>query len=730
MRYIIWATALILAYSAPVEAQNQDADNTTVQISQEPDPGLLEDEETDEEETDEETEQESLRIIVTAEKTEAPLQQVPLSITVLTADDIENAGIDSLTDIAADTPNFSVLPFGGDSRYFNNYSIRGLSNFNFVSRDSVAFYIDDVPYDYGSFIDVNLLDLDRVEVLRGPQSTLYGRNAQAGVVNIVTQSPSDEFAAKGVASYGNFDALDLQTSINVPLIDDRLFLRLSGGYGNRDGYVDNLFLDDDLGEQSGGSGRLRLQWLPDEDWEVAVNASFDDHDDGAPVLFALGSDDADDLSDTNQNFDGFSRLNSNTQSLRVAYTQPKFRLTSITSRRFSDQETQFDGDASIIDLAAGVSAFDSTIFSEEIRIQSPTGSKPFQWLLGGYYEFRDFDANGEGIIFGSDAPGIFGSPAGQDETFADLDQTTLAVFGQVSYQPTEALTLTAGLRHEAVDSSLEDRDRTFTLADGSASFPSGTSFNDIDQDDNVWLPRFALQYQISPEIMAYGSIAKGYRPSGINYRAENDETLTYDKEISWNYEMGLKSSLLDDRLTVNLALFYNDVSNFQVALPDTIGQLRDIANAEVEILGLELEARAKPVEGLEFIAGLGLIDVEFTEFTNPFTNQSFDGNKLPFAPDLTYNLAVQYRSPSGIFGRLALQGTGTTFFDDANTLDQDSFAIVNARLGYEFDSYGIYLFANNLFDEEYVTNAFAFGSGTVGSFGAPATYGVQVRGSF
>ncbi len=671
---------------------------------------------------------ESIEVIVTAEKREENVQDIPSSITVLGEQELEDAGVNSLNDIAGNTPNLSLFSFG-DSRYFNNYSIRGLSNFNFLSRDAAGFFVDDVPYDYGSFLDVDLLDLARVEVLRGPQSTLYGRNAQAGVVNIITRKPTNDFEFKTLASYGEFDDLDFQASVNAPLVEDNLFLRLSGGYANRDGYIDNTFLDRNIGGQQGGSGRARLLWTPNPNWEVAINAAFDDYDDDAPVLLL---DTESNITETEQDFDGFNRLNSNTQSLKVSYDNDNFRFTSITARRFSDQETRFDGDSTTADLIIGVSDFDSTVFSQELRLQS-SNPEQFQWLVGGYFEARDFNATGEGLIFGNDLPPQAGFP-GRSRTDAEIDQDTYAIFGQGSYQLTKAFSLTAGLRYEAVNNTLENRDRIFELADGSGMMATATSLSDIYQDDDQLLPRFALEYVFTSDAKLYGSIARGYKPSGINYRAENESTIRFDTESSWNYELGLKTSWLKDRLTASFAFFHTDVSDYQVALLNEVGLQEEITNAEVSITGFEFETKAIPAKGFEVIAGLGISDTNFDEYTNPLTGQDFSDNKLPFAPGVTYNLALQYRhpQPQGIFARVELQGAGETFFDDANTIRQGSFAIVNTRLGYEFENFGTYLFVNNLFGTEYITNGYDLTSlgTTVVSYGAPSTIGVQIKAEF
>ncbi|NJO98765.1 MAG: TonB-dependent receptor [Pleurocapsa sp. CRU_1_2] len=264
--------------------------------------------------------------------------------------------------------------------------------------------------------------------------------------------------------------------------------------------------------------------------------------------------------------------------------------------------------------------------------------------------------------------------------------------------------------------------------------PTATPLSDIEQDDDQLLPRFALEYNFTPDAKLYGSIARGYKPSGINYRAENESTIRFDTESSWNYELGLKTSWLKDRLTANFAFFHTDVSDYQVALLNEIGLPEEITNAEVSITGLEFETKAIPFNGFEIIAGLGISDTNFDEYTNPLTGQDFSDNKLPFAPGVTYNLALQYRhpQPQGIFARVELQGVGETFFDDANTIRQGSFAIVNTRLGYEFENFGTYLFVNNLFGKEYITNGYDLTSlgTTVVSYGAPSTVGVQIKAEF
>lgn len=222
-----------------------------------------------------------IRIIVTAEKQPDTVQGIPISITALTEEDIEDADITSFEQIARATPNFTTYTPG---RNFLLYSVRGLSNFNFLSRDPVAFYIDDVPYDYTGFLDLQLTDLERVEVLRGPQSTLYGRNAEAGVVNVVTRRPTNTPEYRLSAALGNFSTPDLHGSVSGPLVEDELFFRLSGNFSRRDGFTTNTLTGEDIDFEAGGGGRMQLRWMPSEAWEILLNASIDSYRDGTPPI--------------------------------------------------------------------------------------------------------------------------------------------------------------------------------------------------------------------------------------------------------------------------------------------------------------------------------------------------------------------------------------------------------------------------------------------------------------
>lgn len=648
----------------------------------------------------------SLRLVVTAEKRPDEVQDVPISLTALSREDIEDADIDSLEDIAGATPNFTAYT---PNRSFVLYSIRGLSNLNFLSRDAAAFYVDDIPYDYTGFLDLDLTDLEQVEVLRGPQSTLYGRNAIAGVVNITTRRPTNDPEYSFTSTLGNYISPELRASASGPIIDDELFFRLSGDFKDREGYLINTDTGEDVDFESGGGGRAQLLWTPSDNWEVLLNTAFSRYRDG--ILPISRPDLNQDPSETEINVDGFNNLDTNAQALSVNYENDSLRFTSITARRFSEQSFLNDSDGTRFSEIEQIVDVNSTSLSQELRLQSAEEDGPFTWLLGAYAEDRDFNVDQEGFRFGTAAPSV-GSAVIQEETYA--------IFGQASYRPVGPLTLTAGLRYEIFNSKLaETRTR------------SGATFSDETNNGTEWLPRFALEYQFTPDIMAYGSVSRGYRAQGVNFRASAPEELFFNEERSWNYEAGLRTSWLDNRLAANISVFHNPISDFQVPSPDPASSLFNLVdNADVTINGLEAELRATPVDGLDLTAGFGLLDATYTDYEDP-TLGNFNGNRLTYTPEYTFNLAAQYRSVDGIFGRLELQGFGTTFFDDPNTLKQEPYVLVNARAGYEFDdSKGLHLFVNNLFNYRPFTSQADFVTSIPSTYGAPTSAGIQYRMEF
>jgi iron complex outermembrane recepter protein len=666
-------------------------------------------------------EEDEEELVITAEKRPEKPQNVPISLTVLNQKQLEDADVNSVRDVAALTPNFFTTV---SDRSFNFQTIRGLGNSNYLVRDAISLYLDDVPYEnIHQFLPGELFDLERVEVLRGPQGTLYGRNSQAGVINVISRPPTHSREIRVGGGYGNYNQRQANLSFSDALVEDKLAFRLSGAYSAQDGFTQNSLLGQDANAQSSLFGRANLVWTPTKEWTISFNAYGGRNRDGENTFVPI--DQANRFTSAS-NIPGSLDVSINTQALKIAYEGVAVNVTSITARNQTNLIYTQDTDYTSDDLLRSTSDIPSTIWSQEIRVQSPKTAERFRWLVGGYYQSRSL-----GLLLSTEYTPLvteLGFPVGIDRTDARFDQHTYAVFGQVDIKPLKKLTLSAGLRYEIFNDTLN---RSTSFIDPVAGeTPTGSALQDSVTNGDILLPRFALQYQINPALMIYGSAARGYKPGTQNYASTDPATLFVSPEKMWSYEAGLKSSWLNNRITANLSVFWSNVDDYQILLTDQTGLSTLIANGGVTTNGIELEISARPTKGLELMAGFGYTNARFSQYTNPFTGENFNGNRLTFAPEFTLNLGVQYRSPSGFFGRIDTQGLGTYFFNDANTLKQDPLALVNARIGYEWKHVGIYFFVNNLFDKEYITTAFTGFFDDLASYGNRRTFGLQVRSTF
>ena len=669
--------------------------------------------------------EDELNITVTAQKTEESVQSVPASITAITGRQVQDSGITSTQDIPRLTPNFSILESGNRAR--SSFNIRGLGNIpsiNTSGGSSIGFYVDDVPYsDWFSF-QSSLTDIERIEVLRGPQGTLYGQNTQGGVVNIITRAPTNVWESRGSTTYGFPGVRENQLTIKGP-VEENLFFSLSGLYSERDGFIRNTIIDELVDNRQSLAVRGQLRWLsPARDWDVRLGLNYEENNDGGFVLVPF--DDAN-RRKVNEDFIGKSHSAGNDQSLRVFYNGSDIRFTSITARReFKNSPASGDGDSSPLAIVNPTVDTNTLKWSQEFRLQSPENAETFQWLVGAYYEYKKTGVDIT-VTFDRDAA-TFGFPPATSITAADFLDTSYALFSQLTYKPTPPLTITGGLRFETRNFSME---RQSLLELEGVRRTADPDIN-LNNSNNVILPKIAVDYRFNPNLMIYGSIARGYKNGGFSSLPSTPEASQFDPERSWTYEIGTKTNWLDDRLLANVALFYTRVRDYQVInfIPPSIST---ITNAEsANIWGFELEVKAQPVRGFDLNAGFGYTNAIFDKYTNGLGVQ-LDGNRLANTPEFTFNLGAQYRSPNGFFSRAELQGFGRTFFEETNKAKQNAFPLVNARIGYEFDNFGIYLYGNNLLDKTYLTSSYQsnFESNRLfGGIGEGRTIGLQVTTKF
>lgn len=644
-------------------------------------------------------------ITVTAQKQEENIQDVPASVSVFDDLQIEDARIFSLKDIHNYVPNFETYPSYSAGGY---QSIRGQSNF---LTPSVGIYIDDVPITNGyTGVQTTLFDIERIEVLRGPQGNLYGMNSAGGIVNIITQKPGNTFKASGSTEYGNYNTTGYKAAVSGPVVEDKLFLGVAGSYRQRDSYIEED--DAETHKEKIMAGRFQLRWTPSDDTELIFTKSYENYDcDFDPwVVPAYGT-----FKIKNRGIEEGDDITDQIHSLGIVHRTPWFEITSISAHLSNEKYTIASKDFTSggDNLKYRFMELDNKNWMQEIRLSSINKKSRFQWLLGGFY------LNGVQDTYYNMRrnTGVQGAPTSSytdDITTSEIETNTFSLFGQADYTFIDRLTLTLGLRYD-----YDQRKTDF--------YHNNKGVVQADYEDSTswgsYSPKLALNYRASDSIMSYVSLARGYKPGGYHYvLGDTADISKYDPEYAWSYEAGIKTNWLNNKVIANICGFYSSVEDIQIGYVDPVTYEFAYRNAAEAVLwGLELEATVRPMSGLRIIGSLGLLESEFKKHKET----QYEGNTIPFAPKFNASLAVQHNFRNGLYARAEGIWHGKTYFDEDNVYSQDNYLITNAKVGYENDNFNINIYVNNLFDETYYT-IFNRASGVEkGVTGAPLTWGIQ-----
>ncbi len=419
-------------------------------------------------------------ITVTAEKREENIQAVPVSVSALPETLIDDAAIVSVFDLSNNIPNMDINPIGG-SRYYTTTSIRGIGT-TFLGDPAVGLYVDDIPYSDEHSYNTQLFDIERIEVLRGPQGVLYGKNSQGGVINIVTRKPGNHFTGKVSAVLGGDNHREYRISVSGPIVKDRLLFRVSGIKTQRNGFVDNTFLDSTPDDRDGISGRVGIRWLPNENLDVMFSAGGEENNDGSMIMVPMDQEDPFKVS---WDYDGHENSRFNGQSLKIACKLPVFELISVTARReWIVDDFLVDYDYSSADLMIGGMKKDNTQWSQEFRFKSLESGAPLKWLFGAYYGHKDYDSELP-YLYGEDAV-AYGIASGTEENqIAEMLHKDYAFFGQVTYNIFNRLDLAAGLRFSSEEKKM---DRTHFYEMAGSKFPVVPDMA-LEGSWNEWTPK-------------------------------------------------------------------------------------------------------------------------------------------------------------------------------------------------------------------------------------------------
>ncbi len=704
-------------------------------------------------------------IVVTAQKRAQSIQDVPIAISAMSANFIQDVGAQDISDLGIHTPGLETRVTQPTQPRF---SIRGISTSDFgIGADpAVAVYVDGVYSGRSGASLTAFQDIERVEVLKGPQGTLFGKNAAAGAIHLISKKPSDEFEARLGMNMGNYNKQKFEAMVNVPLSDD-LALRINLMDNNRDGYRKNRFNGEKLSDENNGGARASLRWNASEDTQVIAQIDYSNLDQNAAVDSSLLFGDA--YGDTQLDVTPHETLDLWGASITVESDFDKVVLSSITAiKRFETNNLRDeDGTDLFASTAGAVPLFfttenveENTFFSQEFRLTS-LAEDDLRWNLGlmysrehGKQDTRTVLANG--IINAIIGPFLPPNDLFPEQASGDLVSTSAAVYGDMTYSLTEELSLTAGLRYTR-DKKEYELTTLYNLYGFGILFPVATDGLEMDDSWSNLSSRLVVDYAFAEDAMVYLSYATGYKAGGFN---STQVALPFDEEQVSNLELGLKSTWLNSRLRMNASLYsyvYEDLQEY-AEIPDAntgITQLI-IRNQDAEGQGLEVDLTWAATENLTVSANYNYLDTEVTEFQLLGAETAVDdrtGKPLTNVAEETYNLGAEYVISLGAAGELSMRvdysyvgdrdypplhsaDPTAQFLADQN-INQltDAYDNINARITYRDASehWQASLWGQNLTDEEYLYSL-SEGSTTIGSPSGirsnPRFYGLDVSYHF
>ena len=646
------------------------------------------------------------RILVTAERFEQEAEEVPASLSVFSQGTISDASIDSVQELDRYVPNLHLSSQG--SPRFSVNAIRGISN---TVRDdyfssTIGVYLDGIPLTEAEY-SRTLGDIERVEVLRGPQGTLYGRNTPAGVINLISRAPTDVVTGEFRGMAGNNGQLGTTAMISGPIAKGVLSGRAFFDYTRRDGFTDYTATGGGIDDQGFLTGSGALRFTPQAGTEFTLSGNVERFDEGAYAFQPFNSFKRRkvDILPPNREDREFEGL-----TLNGSHELGFATLRSITGYRsykvLSDQDLGYNPTLAGIGGGRSDAIETGDQFSQEFRLTGETKGGRMRWIGGAFYQWDEVDYD---YLF--DVP-AFGPPSLSSSNY---EREEIAAFGELTHTFFSNLDLTAGIR----------------ISNDSQEVTNNRPFSGED-DFTLVTPRFRAAYHFDEDRLGYVMATRGARSGGFNRLSNGDR---FDPEYLWSYEAGLKTQWLGQTLTVNAAAFYIDWTDQQIRTFVSPG-VTDIVNAgESHSKGIELEVAWRPRPRLLVSGFFGLTDAEYDVFINR-NGVDLAGNKLVNTPRTNGGASIQYRFPlrsAPWYGRLRADYsyTGDQFFDAENRLEQPGYGLVNLHAGIEGDSFSVTGFVKNLFDEDYRLYGYRdFLGFDLAIAGEPRLFGVRLDAKF
>lgn len=729
-------------------------------------------------------------VVVSAQKQKQQIKDVPISMSAISEQTITDLNIQSLDEFSNLVPGLNIRV---QSNQRPNFVIRGLTS-DEVSPNAqprVSLFMNNAPLTQASSGLLELYDMDRVEVLKGPQGTIFGRGAQIGAVHFLTKMPKNSFGGYLSGGFGNYSQKDFNAAINIPIIKDKLFTRIAGVYHAQDGYVKNTFGGTLSGKDTKGI-RFSARYLLSEKTKIELIYNYQ-KDEAPGVAFMSqrypNTNGITDIFSYEASLDKGESLKSDkdlsnfTLNIRH-YFNENLHLTGITSYQTNKSYERWDGDgtaAEAIDMASNI---DANLFSQELRLNYAIGSK-FKGFSGVNYLRENVDLNywfspneqhmvhlfldpnylvmPNGQPFGLEALPIdpmLGPLGGmplpthhEEESINNAENTATEIFTDASFEVTPKLKLSAGVRIVFDQSEVSNEANSLagspsTLGMFTGNYPNlffkPSELHTTSKNFSGFTGRFVAMYKLGLNSNLFFSYAKGRRPNVIQYQADGSSEIL-DAEIINSFDLGFKT-LVNNQFMFDASIFYHGYHNFQTnawiadpATGDFAYQIKD--GGEARTFGLETSFQYSVSQNLKFFGNYAYTKARYNKEDKDGNEQEYADNQFMLTPDHSFNFSMKYQadfsSDLSFFITPSLSYKSHFFFEDANTegIEQDAYTLLNVSTGVQIldPSLTLTLFSHNLLNQEYL-----IGAGNTGSlFGIPTfvpaiprTFGVKVRWDF
>ncbi len=706
-------------------------------------------------------------VIVGSAKETQTLWSSPTALSLISPFKAQQRGIEDIKGLSAVVPNLFIADYG--SKMTTPVYLRGVGTRS--SGQGVGLYVDNIPYMDKSTFDFELMDIQRIEVLRGPQGTLYGRNAMGGIINIYTLSPFDYQGTKIQMGAANYNTYNAKVS-TFQKFNEKVALSVGGYWNQTDGYLTNQYTTQEANSGWDAGARAKLELRLSDRLNMSIASTYDYTDQNA-FPYGLLNSTTGEIADPSYNDRGSYLRNLSSNSVRLEYKADKFTLTSNTGYQWLSDEMWMDQDFSPASIFTMTQRQLQNSINQEITMKS-THSGNYQWSVGmfGFYNALKtlsnvtFKQDGIDNIIGANLPPFIQITDTEMPNPGDFFTPSwgLAAFHQSTFNNvlTDGLSLTLGVRldyeKQSIDYHTQMELNAMVQAPG---MPVATPYkhqvvmdSSLNQDFLRFLPKVAVTYEPHDDFMVYGSLSSGYKTGGYNNQMFSEiiqdminpmaapsttplgDVISYKPEQSWNYEVGTRARMFGDALSAELALFYMDITDMQLTQFIDGGNGRILSNAgKGQSYGVELALSSNPVGNLFLDASYGYNHSTFSEYSLGESGSGmvdYSGNSTPYVPAHTFTIGASYGFDlNGWFRNLTLstqyKGNGKTYWDEANTVSQPFYGLLSAKVSLLTQSnVRLDLWADNITGTEYEAFYFeSFGSKFL-ERGRPATFGVTL----